>query len=438
MVNTSNSKPFYSSIIPNDWEISNLLTLTEKIGSGITPSGGEKVYKQSGRPFIRSQNIGWGNLILDDVAFIDDTTHNNFKSTEIKEGDVFLNITGASIGRSAIADKTIIGGNVNQHVCIIRVKKDLLNPEFLNFYLLSSIGQNLVDSYQSGGNRQGLNFEQIKSFKIPLPQLTEQKAIANMLGKMNELINANDKLIIQKLLRKKWLMQNLLTGKIRLKGFETGKWKLINTGDTFEFVKSYSISRDGLSKSNNQRQIYCIHYGDIHAFYETNFLNFNTQKEIPQLIDCAQTIYEKDYLKEGDLIIADASEDYEGIGKLVEVKNIGKNIAVGGLHTIVLRANTEIIENIFRGYIFSSEPVKNSLRKLATGTSVYSVTKTVLSNLSLTIPESLQEQKAIAQILQSADKEIELLKTKTEKIKEQKKGMMQLLLTGKKRISLNN
>ncbi|OYY02179.1 MAG: hypothetical protein B7Y76_06055, partial [Sphingobacteriia bacterium 35-40-5] len=80
MVNTSNSKPFYSSISPNDWEISKLLTRTEKIGSGITPSGGEKVYKQSGRPFIRSQNIGWGNLILDDVAFIDDTTHNNFKS----------------------------------------------------------------------------------------------------------------------------------------------------------------------------------------------------------------------------------------------------------------------------------------------------------------------------------------------------------------------
>ena len=96
--------------IPKDWELVDLLQLTEKIGSGITPAGGEKVYITEGHLSIRSQNIGWGILLMTDVAFINDEIHNSFKSTEIKENDVLLNITGASIGRSVVADNRLIGG----------------------------------------------------------------------------------------------------------------------------------------------------------------------------------------------------------------------------------------------------------------------------------------------------------------------------------------
>ena len=236
MADSENTKPFYNSVIPRDWEIKKLTTLSEKVGSGITPKGGERVYKESGRPFMRSQNVGWGTLILDEIAFIDEETHQSFQSTEIKDGDVFLNITGASIGRSSIATKAVVGGNVNQHVCIIRVKQDELLPAYLNSFLLSTIGQNLIDSFQAGGNRQGLNFEQIKSFKVPLPPLAEQKAIARVLGLVDSAINQNNQLIAQKELRKKWLMQNLLTGKKRLKGFG-GEWTLKKLGDV-----AYEIS----------------------------------------------------------------------------------------------------------------------------------------------------------------------------------------------------
>ena len=99
-----------------EWEDGELGPKTSKIGSGITPTGGDKNYKQSGRPFVRSQNVGWGILLLDEVAYIDEETHDSFDSTEIKLRDVLLNITGASIGRSAVADKQIAGGNVIQHV----------------------------------------------------------------------------------------------------------------------------------------------------------------------------------------------------------------------------------------------------------------------------------------------------------------------------------
>src|ERR1017187_251293 len=88
-------------IIPTCWELVHLGDKAVKVGSGITPTGGARVYKSTGRPFVRSQNVGWGSLLMEDVAFIDNETHESFCGTEIEVGDVFLNITGASIGRSA-------------------------------------------------------------------------------------------------------------------------------------------------------------------------------------------------------------------------------------------------------------------------------------------------------------------------------------------------
>ena len=89
-------------ILPEDWSASSIDEMVAKVGSGITPTGGEKVYTKEGRPFLRSQNVGLGELLLDDIAYITDETHKTFPATEICSGDVFLNITGASIGRSTL------------------------------------------------------------------------------------------------------------------------------------------------------------------------------------------------------------------------------------------------------------------------------------------------------------------------------------------------
>lgn len=194
----------------NEWDEKVLGPMTTKIGSGITPTGGDKNYKTEGRPFVRSQNVGWGELILNDIAFIDESTHKSFDSTEIRTNDVLLNITGASIGRSAIADSRIAGGNVNQHVCIIRTKPDELNHALLNQFFISERGQKQIDSFQAGGNRQGLNFAQIRSFFIPLPPTeTEQKAVADCLSSLDELIASQAQKLDTLKTHKKGLMQQL-------------------------------------------------------------------------------------------------------------------------------------------------------------------------------------------------------------------------------------
>ena len=193
-----------------EWVEKKLGELTIKVGSGVTPLGGESVYKKKGRPFVRSQNVGWGIFLLENVAFIDEETHQGSISTEIKIEDVLLNITGASIGRSAVANKKISGGNVNQHVCIIRTQKKFLNPFFLCQYLISNFGQKQIDNFQAGGNRQGLNFAQIRSLSIPIPpSISQQQKIASCLSSLDALIAAQAEKIEQLKLHKKGLMQGL-------------------------------------------------------------------------------------------------------------------------------------------------------------------------------------------------------------------------------------
>ncbi len=235
-----------AGVIPFDWDLVNLGDKSSKVGSGITPTGGERVYKAEGRPFLRSQNIGWGCLLMDDIAFIDNETHESFNSTEIEQGDVFLNITGASIGRSAVADERVVGGNVNQHVCIIRPNHEKLNYRFLNYFLLSRNGQRQIDSFQAGGNRQGLNFGQIRSFLLPLPPVPEQRAIAAALGDVDALIAALDRLIAKKRDIKQAVMQELLTGRRRLPGYD-GEWRTCRLGEVIRDCSSGATPYRGRS-----------------------------------------------------------------------------------------------------------------------------------------------------------------------------------------------
>lgn len=193
-----------------DWGAKRLGSSAKKVGSGITPKGGNSAYSLSGRPFMRSQNVGWGELLLENVAFIDEKLHATFAATEIRVNDVLLNITGASIGRSAIADSRISGGNVNQHVCIIRLKEQEMIPSYLNQFLLSSFGQSQIDSFQAGGNRQGLNFEQIRSFEVPCPPaLSEQERIADCLSTIDTLVAAQGSRIDTLKAHKQGLMQQI-------------------------------------------------------------------------------------------------------------------------------------------------------------------------------------------------------------------------------------
>ena len=188
----NNYKPTIT--IKPEWEMVELGALATNISSGATPLGGKENYKQSGVLFIRSQNVLWGETDFSDAVFITEETHMDMKRSQVKFEDVFLNITGASIGRSAVMKKKM-EANVNQHVVFIRTIKEKLDPYYLSTFLNSPFAQNIISNAQTGAARQAINYEQIKELQIPLPPLSEQTEIIHRIEEEQALVNANKKLI---------------------------------------------------------------------------------------------------------------------------------------------------------------------------------------------------------------------------------------------------
>ena len=193
------------------WDKCKLGPCCSKIGSGKTPRGGSSVYVDHGVTFLRSQNVLWGTLDLNDVSYIDEETNNTMLSSEVRCSDVLLNITGASIGRSCIysLDER---ANVNQHVCILRLSqegKERLLPEFLLQQILSDRIQQQVMDCQNGGSREGLNFQQISDFNIVIPDMREQRKICGMLNAFDQRVSCEETALHTLLDLRAALMQQL-------------------------------------------------------------------------------------------------------------------------------------------------------------------------------------------------------------------------------------
>jgi len=205
-------------LIPVEWSAPSIGSIAVHVGSGITPKGGSKVYKNEGVVFIRSQNVTFDGLLLDGVAHIDFEMHKEMKRSEVFAYDVLLNITGASIGRCCPLPEGVAPANVNQHVCAIRLpdpsREDAI---LLSSILASNIGQSQIDLFNAGGNREGLNYEQLRSFIIPWPSQKERRRIALVIDSQNARIRVEEEYLDKLKRLKNGLMQDLLTGRVPVK-----------------------------------------------------------------------------------------------------------------------------------------------------------------------------------------------------------------------------
>lgn len=181
---------------PNGWKVKILKDLTIKIGSGATPKGGKNAYKQKGISLIRSLNIHDNEFLYKDLAFIDDKQAENLRNVAVESEDILFNITGASVCRCTIIKDDILPARVNQHVCIIRCRKTILNPKYLLYVILfPSYKQKLINIATAGGaTREAITKLQIEDFKIPVPPIALQDRFAEAVKKI-ELLKR--KMIIQ-------------------------------------------------------------------------------------------------------------------------------------------------------------------------------------------------------------------------------------------------
>lgn len=213
--------------------------------------------------------------------------------------------------------------------------------------------------------------------------------------------------------------------KLRFPEFED-KWIKTKYGNLYTFYPTNSFSRDKLNYENGE--VKNVHYGDIHTKFK---VLFDANKEdvpfINRNLDLSK-IKQENYCKVGDLLIADASEDYEDVGKTIEIINLDNSKILSGLHTFLARPNNNQTALGFSAYMLKSRYVRKQVMKIAQGTKVLGLAKERLNKINLFIP-SLPEQQKTAAFLSQVDRKIDLLQQKVTALEQYKKGVMQQLFS---------
>lgn len=412
----TNFKQTDIGLIPHDWEVVSLGEHSRKIGSGKTPRGGESVYTLSGIPFVRSQNVGYGRMHLKGISYISEALHNEQKSSEIDVNDVLLNITGASIGRCSVADKYVVGGNINQHVCIIRLAPSSFISNYLCNFLLSNNGQEQIQLLQSGGSREGINFGQVGNIKVPLPPLKEQKRIAEVLSHFDEHIDNLVALLEKRKQVKAATMHALLSGTTRLPGF-TQPWAETKLGDICEFRTGYTPSKS------------------VRSFWENGTIPWFRMDDIREngrkLLIAKQYVTEE-AVKGGGLFEA-------GSFILATTATIGEHAwliadSQANQRFTNLKIRKSLKNTLSAHFFFYYLYIIDEYCKRNTKTGTFAAVD-IYDLKAFKVPTPpLKEQEAIADILSNMDRGIEALEEQIEKYRQMKEGAMEELLTGKVRL----
>jgi type I restriction enzyme S subunit len=397
-----------------EWSIIKLGDEVTKIGSGVTPRGGSEVYTDTGVLFIRSQNVNHDRLILEDVTYIPEDIHVQMKSSEVHPSDILLNITGASIGRSCIVPDDFFIGNVNQHVCIIRLKNGHVS-KFYQAFLSSHKGQKLVYQGQAGGGREGLNFQSIRSFKLGIPRWPEQKKIAVFLSTVDQKI--------QQLTRKKELLEQYKKGMMQ---------KIFSQEIRFKPALS---EVEGEENGND--------YPDWEEKQLSEFL-IPTFREIPTpsklylaigvRSHCRGTFQKPDsdpnaiamdklfVVKENDLIV-NITFAWEGAIAMVKKRDDGG--LVSHRFPTYTFDRSKVLSEFFK-YVFVQKRFRYTLDLISPGGAGRNrvLSKKEFLKIKWTMP-LIEEQKKIASFLETIDKKIEKVTNQLTQTQQFKKGLLQ-------------
>jgi type I restriction enzyme S subunit len=240
-----------------EWQNKRLKDMTTKIGSGATPRGGQSSYKSNGTPLIRSLNVYDLHFDRNGLAFIDDNQAKQLSNVEVREGDVLLNITGASVCRCTSVPNDLVPARVNQHVSIIRPDGRNLDGKYLKYILVSfPYKKQLLGLATTGATREALTKTDIENFEIKLPSIEAQSRIASVLSTYDDLIEVNEKRIkaLEEMAQRlyiEWFVKFKFPGHEKARMMDSGTkfglipegWEIVKIGNMFCIVLGGTPSR---------------------------------------------------------------------------------------------------------------------------------------------------------------------------------------------------
>lgn len=396
-------------IIPQEWEVMRLGDIVS-ITSGESPS----LYhlKAKGKyPYVKVEDLN--NCEKYQESSREYSDDNN---TTIKAGSIIFPKRGASIlnNKVRIAAKDI---QMDSNMMAITPHTAIVDTEFLYIRILHERLYRIADT----SSIPQINNKHIIPYKIAVPPLAEQRKIAEVLGVWDEAIEKQARLIEKLTLRKRALMQRLLSAKLRLPGF-SAPWQKVKLGDICE-----RVTRKNIEDNQNVMTI-SAQRGFV---AQTDFFNKSVASETLEsyyLVFRDEFCYNKSY-----------SNGYP-MGAIKRLSEAEKAVVTSLYICFNVKPGTDA--NIdYLSYYFDNGGLNRGLTKIANeggrAHGLLNVTPKDFFGLSFEIP-SLKEQTAIAEVLTAADREIELAKEKLERLRRQKRGLMQQLLTGKKRVKYEN
>jgi type I restriction enzyme S subunit len=421
-------KPGYKQtevgVIPEDWEVHPFSELLD-FRNGVNAD--KHAYGKGVPLFNVLEVITKAHLRKSDIPGRVSIARGVVDSYAVRRGDLLFNRTSETqeeVGLSSVyldEETVVFGGFVIRG----RPTNASIDATYSGYAFRAPAIRSQITAKGQGAIRANIGQADLRQVLVPLPPLPEQRAIAGVLGDVDALVGALEKLIAKKRDLKQAVMQQFLTGQQRLPGF-SGEWEVKRFADLFQFLNTANNPRADLSGFGD---VGYIHYGDIH----TTAAAFLDCAEAALPLIARTKVANISQVEDGDLVMADASEDYDGIGKSLEIRNVKDYQIVAGLHTFLLRGDRNLIADGFKGYLQFIPSVKAALVRLATGISVYGVSKGSVKNIEVLLP-GVKEQTAIAALLSDMDAEISAREARLAKTRAIKQGMMQELLTGRVRL----
>ena len=417
---------------------------TTKVGSGVTPRGGAETYLEQGIPLFRSQNVYDNGFLMDDIAYISEEVDESMSGTRVKPGDVLLNITGASIGRCFYTSDSFERGNVNQHVCIIRPKKNITSPSFLHYCIISNEGQEQINLSQTGANREGLSVEDIKGFSFDIPTLSVQQKMVDYLDEKTSAIDTQVELLEKKKdaytrLKKAMINRAVTHGldehvKLKDSGVE---WigMIPEHWESFR-LKDLGYMYSGLTGKSGD-DFRCDDETMTKPYVPfTNVLNNTVVDNDNFHYVVLEENEQQNQVKAGDLLFLMSSEDYESIAKSAVVLGNPGEVYLNSFCR-GLRITNHNCYAPFLNYQLNSEMYRDALRFEARGFTRINIKIDRVASHFVSLPP-FSEQQTIADYLDEKcvkiDAAIANIDKQTDALKRLKRSLINEVISGKRMI----
>ncbi len=413
----------------SQWLTVHLADCIENIASGVSVNASdEPVANASENGILKTSCVYQGMFIESENKKIVDEAEILRARINPRKGMILVSRmnTPLLVGESGYVSNDFDHLFIPDRLWAIVTKKEI-NSRWLGYYLITPRTRSILTAIANGtsGSMKNISQSNFLEIEVGVPSLMEQQKIASFLSTVDTKIQqlTRKKELLEQY--KKGVMQKIFKREIRFRdaqGREYPEWEEKKLGEVLVFKQTNSFSRSLLNY--NKGAIYNIHYGDIHTKLDAMFDAENSPLPfINDSVDLSK-IDSDSFCRTGDLIIADASEDYKDVGKAIEVVKLGNSRVLSGLHTILARDESGSTVVGFKGYLMQSDFVRRQIMTMATGISVLSISKSSLSKVRFRLPTKPEQQKIVG-FLRQLDNRIQRLKRQLELTKDFKKGLLQ-------------